>query len=1141
MAKFFTKTKLIAVCALLALCVGFTAIGLTSANPLGAAAEETAQSAWQYAGPAASTKQYDDTTKLTYSTGAAIMANTTNLLEQPNRTVTFNIRVNTSDGWGGIGFLNGLENGGKTWSNFIWPGIDSGADIDPYYHLIWQSGAGQLYNAPVKGGALCGVGNVPTTKWIGVEVHIGTGTDGDYSYIKMNNKLLTQDSSTNSAFAGMTADMFPKGCYLAMHYNLLTPFEIFVSEFGCPIITTHTYTLTTVNLYKDVPISKNMTFTVRQLTGDLDNLTVYMNGTQIDSKYLTIAEVSGDSTARKITLNKSYYQEAEGLWDLLDLISYLSVKTTDGRVAALDVRVVFGPPPVWTNGDYVEIDEIADLDMPFTSVSSTLTAADIKLYSGVYNKTVDRDNALVADVDYTLAKGTQNDDADATWNYTLTIKKEYLEKNLSVYRGRMFEMEINRSTVTASVYYRSQEEGWVLRSVDYVDGTNPVSDEYYTTVQVRRFAEAALSSRMYYNEGFDVTKPIVVEFKALPSAVTWMMLNVSGTLREMDYYSDGQKDTSALQALFFGEGRSDIQKLLGFEATASTNANYDMSTMKNIVVEIYFGADAEDAGYFRINGADCGAPTAKQSDFAEGVAYVGFFFNNQKGNFEFTANTHVNAVAVLSPVKDSEYTMDLSSATDFAVTLGNTTGNLTVKDDKGNTLVKDTDYTYEADTGVLTLKAGYFSKLPFSKDGTVSVWDNGSETGTQFKMSYFSSKMQSALISFATKDQIADTAFTMPSAVTEVSGIASGDIALDAALYSFANGVLTIKKDAIANITGAQEFIVTANGAFYPCYVYVQAFENGGYKTGEGTVAEDEGLYTIAGAVNYQLMKSYDLTAGLTLRANFKTIAQYYENGLNADGTTITFKFYDPYTAYTLQFVLYANYADDKISETNAALYGSYAIYDANGGRIVAPVSRGISLSQDPNNQSASGIHGIKFSSTGSNLVITVDTARNITINNLQGFNLSACILSIETTAGSGFGVNVYDGIVDIAYSDDVAVTGITLNQTTASVAVGGTVSLTATVTPEDATDKTVRWASSDETIATVDENGKVTALKEGTVTITATCGDQSATCTVTVTGAGTDPGTEPGGCNSSVGGGMALGALLLALGAVLVIRRKRA
>ena len=43
MAKFFTKTKLIAVCALLALCVGFTAIGLTSANPLGAAAEETAQ------------------------------------------------------------------------------------------------------------------------------------------------------------------------------------------------------------------------------------------------------------------------------------------------------------------------------------------------------------------------------------------------------------------------------------------------------------------------------------------------------------------------------------------------------------------------------------------------------------------------------------------------------------------------------------------------------------------------------------------------------------------------------------------------------------------------------------------------------------------------------------------------------------------------------------------------------------------------------------------------------------------------------------------------------------------------------------------------------------------------------------------
>ena len=63
--------------------------------------------------------------------------------------------------------------------------------------------------------------------------------------------------------------------------------------------------------------------------------------------------------------------------------------------------------------------------------------------------------------------------------------------------------------------------------------------------------------------------------------------------------------------------------------------------------------------------------------------------------------------------------------------------------------------------------------------------------------------------------------------------------------------------------------------------------------------------------------------------------------------------------------------------------------------------------------------------------------------------------------------------------------TGITLDKTTAELAEGETLTLTATVTPEDATDKTVTWTSSDETVATV-VDGVVTALKAGKATITA-------------------------------------------------------
>ena len=80
-----------------------------------------------------------------------------------------------------------------------------------------------------------------------------------------------------------------------------------------------------------------------------------------------------------------------------------------------------------------------------------------------------------------------------------------------------------------------------------------------------------------------------------------------------------------------------------------------------------------------------------------------------------------------------------------------------------------------------------------------------------------------------------------------------------------------------------------------------------------------------------------------------------------------------------------------------------------------------------------------------------------------------------------------------------VPVTGVSLNKTTLSLAKGATETLAATVTPSDATDKSVTWSSSDETVATVDEEGKVTALKVGMATITAKAGEKTAECVVTV------------------------------------------
>lgn len=102
----------------------------------------------------------------------------------------------------------------------------------------------------------------------------------------------------------------------------------------------------------------------------------------------------------------------------------------------------------------------------------------------------------------------------------------------------------------------------------------------------------------------------------------------------------------------------------------------------------------------------------------------------------------------------------------------------------------------------------------------------------------------------------------------------------------------------------------------------------------------------------------------------------------------------------------------------------------------------------------------------------------------------------------------MYDGTIDInpiTYDEASATltivnpcTGITLDKGTLTIARGETATLTATVEPADTTD-TIVWSSENDSIATV-ENGVVIAFGLGETTITAACGDKTASCKVTVT-----------------------------------------
>lgn len=130
------------------------------------------------------------------------------------------------------------------------------------------------------------------------------------------------------------------------------------------------------------------------------------------------------------------------------------------------------------------------------------------------------------------------------------------------------------------------------------------------------------------------------------------------------------------------------------------------------------------------------------------------------------------------------------------------------------------------------------------------------------------------------------------------------------------------------------------------------------------------------------------------------------------------------------------------------------------------------------------------------------DDADVVTLNSTTDENITVIAnavgeATITVTTVDGSHTDTYKVIVE---AQNVEVTGVSLDKNTLTLEEGATATLTATVTPEDATDKTVTWTSSNNEVATV-ENGVVTAVKasETPVTITATAGEKTATCTVTV------------------------------------------
>lgn len=206
---------------------------------------------------------------------------------------------------------------------------------------------------------------------------------------------------------------------------------------------------------------------------------------------------------------------------------------------------------------------------------------------------------------------------------------------------------------------------------------------------------------------------------------------------------------------------------------------------------------------------------------------------------------------------------------------------------------------------------------------------------------------------------------------------------------------------------------------------------------------------------------------GVIVAANAYTTGPVYSNQSPADGATgvvsnplISLKADDPDNINTASLKMYV----DGVQVAANIQVPMVWTYDAFGNPVQVPDYTKADISYQAANL-ASGSHTVK-----------IDLAD-------QAGNASSVAWSF--TVGTG----------------TVPVTGVTLNKTSTSIYVGRTETLTATVQPADATDKSLVWSSDNTAVATVDRNGTVTGVAAGvaTITVTTTDGGKTATCSITV------------------------------------------
>ena len=276
-----------------------------------------------------------------------------------------------------------------------------------------------------------------------------------------------------------------------------------------------------------------------------------------------------------------------------------------------------------------------------------------------------------------------------------------------------------------------------------------------------------------------------------------------------------------------------------------------------------------------------------------------------------------------------------------------------------------------------------------------------------------------------------------------------------------------------------------------------------GIKTGPGgnfTLGSDAklvikgGTGILAEGASVKIAGTLDVSGCANLGANLLRVA------LNMEGSSITAPTKDKGGIY-----LYQNAAGTLTGQTDIkAFVGNFRVTSPN-----ASIVNYYKVKKDDT---------LGLYAEGSTVSFTAEQKSG---KAFSGWTATGVTLDNETNAEISFTMPGNDVTLSTAYV--TLVSGITLDKTELALTVGDTQTLTATIIPDDANNKNVSWSSDNPSVATVDENGKVTAVAEGTakITVTTVDGKKTADCAVTVTaksggGSSSGGGTTGGGSSSS-------------------------